>query len=146
MPEIAGKRSVIGSCVCDRSDVIASLKDQYHLSEELDQRGIFRPCDPLSLDRSNPVEHDLRDGWNNLAVVGVVGGEGYQHKLRAVRQFDISRIVARRAGPSGLRPKPGAGHSLQSDTGKAVALIVVVFRGAAEIALQQLHHLRTVRL
>src|SRR6185436_3911911 len=88
------------------------------------------PLAVLTLLRSDPINHDFGHRGNDLAFICVIGGEGDEHELRSIRQLDVSGVVPRRAGPTGLRPKFHAGHSLQSDAGKAMSLIVIVLRSA----------------
>src|SRR6266545_3386624 len=51
---------------------------------------------------TRPIYNDSRQGRNNLAFVGVVGGKGDEHELRAVGQLNVSGVMARFAGPAGL--------------------------------------------
>src|SRR6266545_3168369 len=44
---------------------------------------------------TRPIYHDSRQRWNNVAFVGVVGGKGDEHELRAVGQLNVSGVMAR---------------------------------------------------
>src|SRR5690242_7893772 len=97
---------------------------------------------------SSPLQrfhHRAGDGGDNVAVVGVLGGEGGEDEFAAVGELDVGDVVARAAGPTGSGPQTRAVDAFQGDAGEAVALVVVVVTGAGVVALQQVHHQRRTR-
>ena len=66
----------------------------------------------------------------------MIGRKRHQHKLRAVRQFNIGGIMPGGAGPPRLRPQARAFDSLQRDPGKAMRLIIEVFARTGIVAFQ----------
>src|ERR1044072_3256146 len=95
-----------------------------------------------SLHILHSFNHNLRDRRNNLTLICVIGRECHQHKLRTIRQLKIRSVVARSAGPAGLRPQPRSRNSLKRNSGEAVTLIVCVLAAPGIVALPPNHTLR----
>ena len=74
----------------------------------------------------------------------MTAGERRQHKLSAVRHFDVSDVVSRSAGPSGFGPQAKTFAALQRHAGEAASLIVSVAGLSRVVAFEKLHH-RAVR-
>src|ERR1051325_1773255 len=63
-----------------------------------------------------------------------------QHKLRAVRRFDISNVVTRGAGPTSLGPETKSFATLQRNACESKSLVVWIAALTGVVALQQFHH------
>src|ERR1700741_1582574 len=100
-----------------------------------------------SLHVLQPFYNNSGDSGDDLAFICVSGSKSRQDKLSAIRQFDVSHVGPRGAGPTGFGPQTNPFPTFECDPRETGSLIIGIGALPAVIAFQELHHgLRALRV